>query len=116
MPPSAAPLRGELWLLDFDPTQGHEQAGTRPALVVSVDLFNSGPASLVMVCPVSSRKRNIRSHVEVLPPEGGLTMTSYIMTEHLRSASKERLVRRLGTVSNAVLEAVEERVRILLNL
>ncbi len=111
-----APLRGEIWLLDFDPTRGREQAGTRPALVLSVDLFNSGPASLVIVCPVTSRNRKIRSHVEIIPPEGGLVVTSYILSEHIRSVTKDRLVRRLGSVSTATVEAVEERLRILLGL
>jgi len=42
------PARGEIWLVDLNPTRGHEQAGKRPALVVSVDLFNFGPAELVV--------------------------------------------------------------------
>ena len=111
-----APKRGEVWLLDFDPTQGHEQAGKRPALVLSVDVFNSGPASLIIVCPITSRNRHIRSHVEIIPPEGGLTLTSYVMTEHIRSVTKTRLAGRLGQVSASTLASVEERIRILLNL
>jgi mRNA interferase MazF len=110
------PKRGEIWLLDFDPTKGHEQAGTRPALVLSVDLFNSGPATLIIVCPITSRNRNIRSHVEIAPQDGGLTVTSYIMAEHVRSVSRERLVRRMGAASAGALASVEERIRILLGL
>ena len=116
MPQSTAPLRGEIWMLNFDPVRGHEQAGRRPALVLSVDIFNSGPASLVIVCPISSRNRNIRSHVEVSPPEGGLTQVSYAMTEHIRSVAKERLVTRMGTASTVTMGAVEQRLRILLDL
>ena len=111
-----APLRGEIWLLDFDPTRGHEQAGTRPALVLSADRFNSGPANLVIVCPLSSKNRSIRSHVEVEPPDGGLAATSYVMTEHIRSVSRDRLVRRLGALSTERVEAIEERLRILIRL
>jgi mRNA interferase MazF len=113
---SQAPRRGEVWLLDFDPTKGHEQAGKRPALVLSVDLFNSGPAGLVIVCPITSRNRHIRSHVEIAPPEGGLHVTSYVMAEHIRSVSSERLVHRLGVVGATLVEAVEDRIRILLSL
>ena len=47
--------RGEIWWVDLDPTRGHEQAGRRPALVLSVDAFNHGPAGLVVVVPVSSK-------------------------------------------------------------
>ena len=39
------PCRGDIWLVNLDPTQGREQAGRRPALVVSVDLFKIGRAS-----------------------------------------------------------------------
>ena len=43
------PSRGEIWMVDLNPARGHEQAGYRPCLVVSVDLFNHGPAELVVV-------------------------------------------------------------------
>lgn len=38
--------RGEVWTVSLDPVRGHEQAGTRPALIVSVGSFNQGPAGL----------------------------------------------------------------------
>ena len=48
------PSRGEIWFLNLDPTRDHEQAGSRPALVISVDTFNHGPADLVVILPVTS--------------------------------------------------------------
>ena len=54
------PSRGEIWMVDLNPTRGHEQAGVRPALVVSVDTFNHGPAGLAVVLPVTSRLREYR--------------------------------------------------------
>jgi mRNA interferase MazF len=110
------PNRGDIWFVDLAPTRGHEQSGMRPALVLSVDLFNSGPSELVIVCPITSKRRNLRSHVQVVPPEGGLSAESYVMCDHIRSISRDRLARALGTVSDATLNAVEERVRILLGL
>jgi mRNA interferase MazF len=41
--------RGDVWSINLDPTLGREQAGTRPALVLSVDKFNHGPADLLIV-------------------------------------------------------------------
>lgn len=114
--PLPAPSRGEVWLADFDPTRGHEQAGTRPALVISVDLFNQGPAGLIIVLPITSRSKGIRSHVEVNPPEAGLTLRSFIKCEDVRSVSKDRLIRRFGAVSAATLDAVADRLRILMGL
>ena len=66
------PLRGEIWLVDLDPTRGREQAGKRPALVVSANAFNKGPADLVVVLPITSKAKGIPLHVRVDPPEGGV--------------------------------------------
>lgn len=108
--------RGEIWLVGLDPTKGREQSGMRPALVVSVDIFNHGAAELVVVIPITSKAKGIPLHVEVTPPEGGLTMTSYAKCEDVRSISTSRLVRRLGKVSGKTIESVEDRLRILLGL
>lgn len=113
---SLSPLRGEVWMLNFDPTRGHEQAGTRPALILSVDVFNAGPAGLVIVLPITSRSKGVRSHVAVQPPEGGLSVVSYIKCEDVRSVAKERLHRRLGNISATTMAEVEDKLRILLNL
>jgi mRNA interferase MazF len=110
------PSRGEIWTVDLDPTRGHEQAGRRPALVVSIDPFNHGPAGLAVVLPVTSRAKGIPFHVRVDPPEGGLTLLSFIKCEDVRSVSQERLIARLGVVTPQTLLSVEDRLRILLDL
>ena len=108
--------RGEIWLVSLDPTKGREQAGIRPALVISVDQFNHGSAELVVVVPITSKAKGVPLHVEVRPPEGGLTMTSFVKCEDVRSISTSRLVRRLGKVSNETVESVEDRLRIILGI
>lgn len=110
------PARKEIWLIDLDPTTGREQAGTRPALVMSADIFNRGFAGLVYIIPITSKAKNIRSHVSLLPPEGGLKLPSYIMCEAMRSVSKQRLIKRLGVVSQTTMAEVEDRLKILLDL
>ena len=110
------PARGEVWLTDLNPTRGHEQAGRRPTLVVSEDLFNRGPAGLVIVLPMTSRVRGIPSHVPVDPPEGGVDHRTAILCEAVRSISVERLAVRCGAVERSTMEAVEDRLRILLRL
>ena len=102
--------------MNFDPTTGHEQAGTRPALILSEDIFNEGPADMVVVAPVTRTHRKIRWHVPVAPPEGGLSSESFIQCENVRSISKQRLKRRRGRVSPPVMQQVEDRLRILLGL
>lgn len=113
----ASPRRGDVWLVDLSPTRGHEQAGLRPALVVSADAFNRGRAGLVFVVPLTTRARGIPTHVEVRPPAGGLHEPSWARCEDLRSVSIERLVSGpLGAVPAETLGAVGERLRLLLQL
>jgi mRNA interferase MazF len=111
-----APARGEVWLADLNPTRGHEQAGRRPVLVVSEDLFNRGPAGLAIVLPMTSTVRNVPSHVPIAAPEGGVKNRSAILCEGIRSVSVERLVVRWGAVDRGTMAAVEDRLRILLRL
>jgi mRNA interferase MazF len=111
-----APARGEVWYVDLNPVRGHEQAGRRPALVISATTFNEGPANLVVVLPMTTRDRNIPLQVAVEPPEGGLPRRSLVKCEDVRSVDRRRLTRRLGAVSQTTLEAVEMRLRALLGL
>lgn len=114
--PSDGPRRGQVWLTDLSSTLGREQAGRRPALVLSVDEFNLGPADLVIVLPMTSRIRGIPSHVQVHPPEGGLRQTSVILCEAVRSISRSRLSEQWGSVGPRVMEQVEDCLRILMGL
>lgn len=110
------PSRGEIWLVNPDPTKGREQAGSRPALIVSVDRFNHGAAELVIACPITSKAKGIPTHVQVDPPEGGLSLRSFIKCEDVRSLSKSRLLNRFGTVSGPTMAEVEDRLAILLGI
>lgn len=109
-------LRGEIWLANFDPVVGHEQGGERPALVLSVDAFNSAYTDDVFVVPITSKFRSIRSRVAVRPPEGGLKMQSHIICEKMRSISRHRIKRKLGRISDETMEKVEEILRRILGL
>jgi mRNA interferase MazF len=112
----AEPCRGDIWSVDLDPTRGHEQAGRRPALVVSVDPLNHGPAELVIVLPVTTKSKGVPFHVSVAPPEGGLRMASYVKCEDVRSVSKQRLAKFCGRVSPETLDEIEDRLRVLLGM
>ncbi len=115
-PTRDTPLRGEVWDVDLDPVRGHEQGGHRPALVLSVDRFNLSPAGLTVVAPFTRRDKGIRMHVRILPPEGGLREVSYLKPEDIRGVSLERLGRRWGALSPALMAEVETRLRYLLGL
>ena len=113
---SSKPSRGEVWLVNFDPVQGHEQGGKRPCIVLSDDLFNHGPAELLVVVPITSKQRSIPMRVQIDPPEGGLKSTSFAMPEMIRAVSLERLIQRWGIVSAECMNQIAESTRVLLRL
>jgi mRNA interferase MazF len=113
---SASPQRGDVWLVGLDPTQGREQAGVRPALIITVDTFNASPAGLVTVLPITSKPRALRTRVAIIPPEGGLTLPSFVIAEQTRTISVQRLVKPLGAVMPATMVKVESILRVLLGL
>jgi mRNA interferase MazF len=112
----ADPLHGEVWTVDLNPTRGREQRGQRPALVVSTNAFNRGPADLVVVLPITGTQRGIPLHVRIAPPEGGLKKLSFVKVEDVRSVSKQRCTKRWGRVAPQTMAMVEDRLRVLLEL
>jgi mRNA interferase MazF len=113
---TTSPARGDIWLVDLNPIKGREQAGMRPCLIVSVNLFNQSPAELVIVIPLTTKAKGIRTHVPLAPPEGGVRERSFIKCEDVRSISTERLTSRWGAVSMATIRQVEDCLRILMGL
>jgi mRNA interferase MazF len=109
----SAPRRGEIWSVELDPTRGREQAGRRPALVISVDRFNQGPAGLVIVVPLTTVDKRQPLHVRLEPPQGGVREPSFAKSEDLRSVSVERLISRWGAVEPETVRAVAARIRLL---
>lgn len=115
---SRQPRRGDIWLLDWSPSRGSEQAGFRPALVVQTDAANANPAyPNTIVLAVSTKGKPVPFHVAVKPGRGnGLTEPSFIKCEQVLTVAKERLVKRLGAVSEEELRQVGRAVRLVLEL
>jgi len=96
----AFPKKGEIYLINFDPTIGHEVKKKRPAIILSNDIHNQY-SPLVTVAPISSNTKNIYPF-EVYIPEGiaNLDNDSKIMIIQLRSVDKKRLLKKIGSVDN----------------
>lgn len=108
--PVVEPRAGEVWNVDFEPRVGREQGGVRPALVISMDYFNRAPNGLHYLAPMTGTDRNLRYHIRVAPPEGGLSKPSVIMCDQAKSQSVMRLLERRGTVSAETLDRVRRMV------
>lgn len=71
--------QGDIILLDFDPSKGHEQQKTRPALVVSNNAYNQ-KSNIIWVCPISHAK-DYPLHI---PLPNGLKTDGKVLCEHIR--------------------------------
>jgi mRNA interferase MazF len=107
--------RGEIWLVDFGDPVGTEQAGRRPAVVVSADRLNESRAGVVIVVPCTTTRRGLPSHVEIEPNGSGLDSVSYAKCEDVKSVSDRRLISRLGAADDEALFAITRALRFLLD-
>ena len=96
------PERGDLVWLTFDPQAGHEQAGRRPALVLSPAAYNRR-ANLALVCPVTSQAKGYPFEV-TLP--AGLPLSGVVLADHVKSA--DWAARRAQFVARAPAEVLSE--------
>ncbi len=95
------PARGDLVWLQFNPQAGHEQAGHRPAVVISPSPYNRR-VGLAVCCPVTSQVKGYP--FEVLLPQG-LGVEGAILSDQLKSLDwRVRKARRIGSVPAAVLQ------------
>lgn len=105
------PDRGDLVWITFDPAIGHEQAGRRPAVVISRQLYNAR-ARLAVICPVTSRAKGYSFEV-ALP--AGLGVHGVILSDHLKSVDwRQREIEYIGTLPLSVVQTLTDRVEELL--
>jgi mRNA interferase MazF len=107
-----SPRRGEVWLVTFDPSVGGEIQKTRPAVVVSNDSANA-VLNRVQVIPISSQVQRLYAAEAYVSLDGNRRKA---MADQLTTASKRRLLRRLGALGNEDLEAVNRVIRLQLDL
>ena len=111
--PLPSPRRGEIVRVRLDPVEGSEQAGDRPALVLSPDIINQH-SPVILVAAITSKKTERVYPFEALiePPDGGLTMRSKVLLMQLRAVDKSRLLGFYGMISEETLRAVDEALKI----
>ncbi|MGH7835926.1 MAG: type II toxin-antitoxin system PemK/MazF family toxin [Candidatus Binatia bacterium] len=111
------PRRGEVYLVNFDPTLGAEIQKTRPALIVQNDLANRYSAITIVAAITSQFDTPLYpTEVSISPPEGGLRTDSVALLNQIRSIDKQRLVRRLGTLKPGTMDQVDHAILISMGL
>jgi mRNA interferase MazF len=111
------PRRGDLYLVNFDPSIGAEIKKTRPALILQNDIANRY-SPITIVAAISSKFDDEIYPTEVLVPgvEGGLSTDSVVLLNQIRSVDRQRLVRRLGVLKPARMKLVDKAISISLGL
>ena len=97
------PQRGDVVWIDFDPQAGHEQAGRRPALILSDKKYN-GRSSLVVLCPITSQHKPY-PFIVALPP-ALLPKESYVLADQVKSLDWRQ--RNASFITKAPANSVEE--------
>jgi len=109
---SYVPARGDLVWLQFNPRAGHEQAGHRPALVISPSSYNRR-VGLAVCCPVTSQVKGYP--FEVLLPEG-LGVEGAVLSDQVKSLDwRVRKARRIGSVPADVLQEAVGKILALID-
>jgi mRNA interferase MazF len=100
-------LRGEIYWADLNPTRGHEQAGERPVLVISHDVFNERSGTVIAL-PLTSQPQRVGLPLALKIESVKLPKPSWLKISQIRTISTERLGRRLGRISPEEVEQVVE--------
>jgi mRNA interferase MazF len=107
--------QGEIWYADLNPVKGSEQVGFRPVLIVSGNLMNEY-SPLAICVPLTTKIKNYKGNVILTANKtNGLSENSEVLNFHIRSISKDRLVKKIGNVTkeelNQTLKGIGELLK-----
>ena len=106
-----SPRRGEIWMVNFSPGRGSEQAGPRPALIIQNDVGNRY-ASTTIVAAITSTIKIYPVTVPLKRGEGGLRRPSMVNLAQVLTLDKSRLQRRVGTLAAARMGMVNAAIQV----
>ena len=112
------PRRGQVYLVNFDPTIGAEIKKIRPALILQNDVSNQH-SPITIIAAISSQfdpRKLYPTEVLLKTPEGGLTADSVVLLNQIRSIDRQRLIKPLGKVTAQTMARVEKAIKISLDM
>jgi len=112
------PRRGDVYLVSLDPAVGAEIQKTRPAVVIQNDDANrASPITIVAAVTSHTEPRRVYvTNVPVAKGEGGLTSSSLVLLNQIRTVDRQRLIRHLGALRPETMRRVDRALAISLSL
>ncbi len=109
--------RGDIWLVNLDPTIGHEIRKSRPAVIIQNDLGNKY-SPITIIAPITSQNIEKTYPIEVVLDKKnyGLEKVSKALLNQIRAIDKRRLIKKLGKVDYEAMMKVDYSIKISLGL
>ena len=101
-------LRGDILFADLNPVRGHEQAGLRPVIILSQDVFNERSGTVIAMALTSAPQNAGFPLTLEVPKEAGLPKKSWVKISQIRTLSTQRLGRKLGRLPPETLSLLVE--------
>ncbi len=112
------PKRGEIYLVNFDPTIGSEIKKTRPALIIQNDISNQySPVTIVSaISSFETEEKIYPNEIHISIKESGLPKNSIVLLNQIRTIDKERLIKKIGQLNNQKMFRIDIALKISLNI
>lgn len=109
--------RGDIFYVDLNPTKGSEQAGRRPVLVIQNDIGNE-MSPTVIIAPLTKKNfsKEYPTNVHIKKGISSIREDSIVLLSQIRTIDKNRLERKVGSISGELLRKVDEAIKISLGL
>ena len=104
--------RGDIFYADLGPVIGSEQDGIRPVVVLQNDIGNKHSPTVIIAPITTKTKTNIPTHVFINSIESNLPKDSIILVEQLRTIDKARIIKRVGHLSEGIMNKIKEALKI----
>lgn len=108
-------MQKEIWMADLNPVQGSEQRGIRPVVIISGNSMNKY-YGVVIICPLTTKVKPYNSCPVIQPDKvNKLKSPSQVISFQIRTIAKARLKKRIGLISDDMLEQIKDGVNVILN-
>ena len=109
--------RGDIWLVNLDPTIGHEIRKSRPAVIIQNDLGNKY-SPITIIAPITSQNIEKVYPIEVIldKKSSGLEKISKVLLNQIRAIDKRRLIKKLGNVDYETMAKIDNAIKVSLGL